>query len=235
MTPPRHLGPRLRPCGPIVDVRAAEHAREALAGAAAAAGWLKTLEEAWAALEPVFAASPYLLALARRRPEQLRVVLESEPRARLQAILDAAAALQAQAADAEAVGAGLRRLKAELHLLTALCDLGGLWDLDMVTGALSDFADAAVRTALATAAAQEIARGRLAPTADAALGPVPGLFVIAMGKHGARELNYSSDIDISVFYDPERLPLADGAEALKTAVRLTQAVAGLLQDRTPEG
>ncbi len=216
-------------------MRAAEHAREALAEAAQAGGWLKTLDEAWAALEPVFAASSYLAGLARRRPEQLRSVLESDPRARLQAILDAAAALEDQAADAVAVGIGLRRLKAELHLLTALCDLGGVWDLDVVTGALSDFADTAVRAALASAAAQEIARGRLTAPADPALGPVPGLFVIAMGKHGARELNYSSDIDISFFYDPERVPLAEGVEVEKTMVRLTQAVSTLLQDRTAEG
>ncbi len=105
----------------------------------------------------MFAASPYLLGLARRRPEQLKTILESEPKARLRAILDAATALQAASPDA--AGAELRRLKAELHLLTALCDLGGMWDLDVVTGALSDFADAAVRTALACAAAQEIDRG----------------------------------------------------------------------------
>jgi glutamate-ammonia-ligase adenylyltransferase len=235
MTPPSHLAPRLRPCGPTVDVRAAEHAREVLAEAAEAGGWGKTLDEAWAALEPVFAASPYLAGLARRRPEQLRAVLQSEPRARLQTILEATAALEAQGGDAQAVGAALRRLKAELHLLTALCDLGGVWDLDAVTGALSDFADAAVRTALASAAAQETLRGRLVAAADGPRGPVPGLFVIAMGKHGARELNYSSDIDISVFYEPERIPLADGTEVEKTVVRLTQAMAALLQERTHEG
>ncbi len=132
------------------------------------------------------------------------------------------------------MGAALRRLKAKLHLLTALCDLGGVWDLDQVTGALSDFADAAVRTALRTAAAQEVERGRLTAVGEGARGPVPGLFVVAMGKHGARELNYSSDIDISVFYEPDRLLLAQGAEPEKTMVRLTQAVASLLQDRTPE-
>jgi glutamate-ammonia-ligase adenylyltransferase len=233
--PPKQLALRLHPCGPIADVRAAEHAREALTEAASAEDWLGVLDQAWPALEPVFAASPYLASLARRRPGQLRTVLESEPRARLQSILRETAALEAIAEDAEAVGAVLRRLKAELHLLTALCDLGGVWDLDVVTAALSDFADAAVRTALASAAAQEVAHGRLIAPVDETRGPVPGLFVIAMGKHGARELNYSSDIDISVFYEPERLPLADGAEALKTVVRLTLAMASLLQDRTHEG
>src|SRR5262249_42796259 len=124
MTPPRRLGPHLRPCGPIVDVRAAERAREALAQAAKEGGWIKALDEAWPAVEPVPAASASLAGLARRRPGQLKTVLESEPRARLRAILDEAATFERDASDAEAVGAGLRRLKAELHLLTALCDLG---------------------------------------------------------------------------------------------------------------
>ena len=75
MTPPKHLGPRLKPCGPVVDVRAAEHARDALAEAAEAGGWLEALDEAWPALEPVVSASSYLAGLARRRPEQLQGIL----------------------------------------------------------------------------------------------------------------------------------------------------------------
>ena len=109
--------------------------------------------------------------------------------------------------------AELRRLKGDLHLLTALADLGGAWDLDAVTAALTRFADAAVRAALAAAGAAEVAAGRLtAADADDPRGPVPGLFVLALGKHGGFELNYSSDIDISVFYEPEALPVAEGAE-----------------------
>jgi glutamate-ammonia-ligase adenylyltransferase len=152
--PPKHLAPRLQPCGPVVDVRAAERARETLAEAAEAGGWLPTLDQAWAALEPVFAASPYLLGLARRRPDQLKAILESAPEAQLQAVLDAARALEVEPADPHQTGVTLRRLKAELHLLTALCDLGGVWTLDLVTDALTRFADAAVRAALACAVAQ---------------------------------------------------------------------------------
>ena len=48
------------------------------------------------------------------------------------------------------------------------------------------------------------------PTAPRARSPA--CFCIAMGKHGAFELNYSSDIDVSVFYDPDALPLAEGVE-----------------------
>jgi glutamate-ammonia-ligase adenylyltransferase len=235
MSTPTPLVLSLKPCGPVTNVRAAENAREALADAAGAGGWLSTLDAAWPALEPVFSASPYLTGLARRRPDQLRRILAADPSDRLAAILAETEALADQAADAAQVGAALRRLKAELHLLTALCDLGGVWDLDAVTSALTRFADAAVRAALASAVSQEVERGRLGAIAPGDRGPAPGLFVLALGKHGAHELNYSSDIDISVFYEPALLPVAEGVEPGAAAVRLTQAMAALLQERTPEG
>ena len=216
---------RLKPCGPVVDAAAGKRAREALGA----------LDD-WPALEPVFAASPYLTALAKQDRERLNRVLNDPPEARLEAILAATKRLEAHAREIEAVRVGLRRLKGELHLLAALADLGGVWDLEEVTGALTRFADAATRAALAAAAAGEVFAGRLhAPKAHSLRGPVPGLFVLALGKHGGFELNYSSDIDITVFYDPEAMLMADGAEPSTVAVRLTQALASILQDRTADG
>ena len=87
MATPTPLVLSLKPCGPATDVRAGENAREALAEAAEAGGWLSTLDAAWPALEPVFSASPYLTGLARRRPEQLRRILAADPADRLEAIL----------------------------------------------------------------------------------------------------------------------------------------------------
>src|SRR5581483_10980285 len=139
-------------------------------------------------------ASPYLARLALRRPEMLAGLLAADPDAELQGLIrDAESVAELDLAEAPAA---LRKLKASLHLLTALCDLGGVWDLDQVTGALTRFADAATRAALALAA-RSLA-DRMAPIEPGPAGSLPGLFVIAMGKMGACELNYSSDIDISV-------------------------------------
>jgi len=220
------LGPRLRPCGPVFDAKAAGRAREALLETPA-------LQAAWPALEPVFGASPYLAGLAKGEPERLEALLTADPDLRLQDIL--ARTWAAGSLETDAARAALRRLKGELHLLTALADLGGIWDLDAVTGALTRFADAALSAALAVAARAELAAGRITRLGEGAEGPVPGWFCIAMGKHGAFELNYSSDIDISIFFEPDLLPLADGVEPEAFAVRLTQAVAGLMQDRTGDG
>ncbi|MDE2486347.1 MAG: glutamine-synthetase adenylyltransferase, partial [Alphaproteobacteria bacterium] len=129
---------QITPCGPVVDRKAAERAREIIAETV----WDDRLAQAWPSLEPVFGASPYLASLARRDPERLASLLAEEPDARLASIL--ARTTRASTLEVEAASVELRRLKAELHLLTALADLGGAWDLDQVTGALTRFADAAV-------------------------------------------------------------------------------------------
>ena len=150
------LGPRLKPCGPVRDAEAAGRIHERLVEAADEHGWRATLDAAWGALEPVFAASPYLAGLARRWPERLRQILETAPETRLAEILTATNAVDGPADEARAP---LRHLKAELHLLTALSDLGGVWDLDAVTGALSRFADAAAQAALRCVAFDQRRRG----------------------------------------------------------------------------
>ncbi|MHB8529470.1 MAG: bifunctional [glutamine synthetase] adenylyltransferase/[glutamine synthetase]-adenylyl-L-tyrosine phosphorylase [Caulobacteraceae bacterium] len=219
--------------GPIIDGAAAERAREDLAEAAKAEGWATVLEEAWPALAPVFAASPYLAALARRRPGQLRAVLSEPPERHLGDILEAARACGGLAIETAEVR--LRELKAELHLLAAIADLGGAWDLTAVTAALTAFADEAVATALALAAREARAAGRVEGVGHGEEGPLPGLFFVAMGKQGAFELNYSSDIDLCAFFEPDALPLASGIEPASFATRLVERVAGILQRRTHAG
>lgn len=221
---------RLQPCGPVLDAKAAGRAHELLQARIGG----EALEAAWPALAPIFGASPYLAGLARRRPAALRETLESDPVERLADILDQARA-QADEPDDEVGRRVLRELKADLHLLTAIADLGGVWGLDSVTGALARFADAALQAAVALTARAEIERGRLVAVEPGPAGPIPGLMIIALGKHGAFELNYSSDIDITFFYEPERLPLAEGVEAGDEAVRIAHGVARTLQDRTADG
>ncbi len=228
------LAERIRPCGPVLDAASGERVFERLIEAAEVDGWRALLDSARPALAPVFAAAPYLAGLARRSPARLRLVLATDPEERLAAILHDTLALTGPP---ETLKAPLRALKADLHLLTALADLGGVWDLKAVTHALSRFADAVTRTALASVAVEQRTRGKLLSAQDDAGGPIPGLFGIAMGKHGADELNYSSDIDLSLFFDPDRLApaLAEGVEAQGFVNRVAQALANLLSERTADG
>ncbi len=231
---PMPLGEIITPCGPVIDPAAAERVHEKLSSIAEAERWLQVLDGAWSPLAPIFSASPYLATLAIRAPNRLRRTLTTDPNDRAAAIIEAAKIL-GKKTDIEASAAELRRLKGDLHLVTALADLGGTWSLDQVTGVLSAFADAAVSTALELAAAEALAAGKLTRLGAGREGPIPGLFFIAMGKLGAFELNYSSDIDITAFHDPDALPLAPGVEPGAFATRITERVAGLIQSRTVEG
>ena len=70
----------IKPCGPVIDGRAGDRAREALETHAAAAGWSDVLTVAWPALVPIFSASPYLAALATREPDRLRRISDEHSR-----------------------------------------------------------------------------------------------------------------------------------------------------------
>jgi glutamate-ammonia-ligase adenylyltransferase len=227
------LASRLRPCGPVLDPEAANRALDAAQAVAARDGWAASLEQARRSLAPVLGASPYLATLVRRQPERLGAILSQAPDARLETILADVAAVEASEHEMASAQRRLRTSKADVHLLTALADVGGAWGLDQVTGALTRFADGVLRAASKVAVRLEAGRGRVAPSA--ADGDLPGLFYIAMGKFGAFELNYSSDIDFSIFYEPELMPVGSGVEPQDIALRLTHLVVELLQARTPEG
>ena len=96
----------------------------------------------------------------------------------------------------------LRLLKSEAALLIALADIGGVWPVMRAARALTDLADTAVDAASRFVLAEAARAGRLAPKDEARPQAGSGYIVIAMGKMGAFELNYSSDIDLIVFYDP---------------------------------
>jgi glutamate-ammonia-ligase adenylyltransferase len=118
----------------------------------------------------------------------------------------------------------LRRQRGKLALAVALGDLAGELSLEQVTAALSDFADRAIDEAVAAAIDERVPD----------VGP-QGFAVIAMGKLGSRELNYSSDVDLILLFDPTVLPKRARDDAGEAAVRIGRRVIELLQQRTAEG
>lgn len=129
----------------------------------------------------------------------------------------------------------LRIAKRRAALGIALGDVAGLLSLDEVTGALAGLADAALRSALQVMLKAEMASGRFVPVDPENPVEGSGLIVLAMGKYGALELNYSSDIDFVVFFDRERLPVAPGVEPVPFLVRVIQNVVKAMQERTGDG
>ena len=135
-----------------------------------------------------------------------------------------AAVAAARAAEGESVEVELRRQRAGLALTVALGDLAGELSLERVTQLLSDFADSAIDRALA-----EAFRERM-PGAESG-----GMAVIAMGKLGSHELNYSSDVDLILLFDPAALPRRDRDDPGEAAVRVARRMIELLQKRTADG
>ncbi len=128
-----------------------------------------------------------------------------------------AALASALARTSDSTGTMLRQQRQGVALVTAIADLSGLWDLTKVTRVLSDFADDALGIAIKAAIEERV------PGA-----PIQGFAVIALGKHGGRELNYSSDIDPIFLFDPKTLPCRDGDDPQESAIRIGKRVIELL-------
>ena len=128
----------------------------------------------------------------------------------------------------------LRRAKGAHALEVALADLSGRADVAATCAALTRFAQGAVKAALRFALRAAAAEGRLRLDAeDCERGC--GLVVLALGKLGGAELNYSSDVDLIVFYDPESPAIPPGVAPGPLFVKITQRVARLLETRTADG
>ncbi len=186
-------------------------------------------------LESLAESSPFLWELASREPARLLRLLHADPDAHLQALLaEAGHAVAATKDEAEAMRL-LRRMKAESALLIALADIGGVWPVMRTTRALTDVADAAVAAAMHFVLTEAARAGRLKPPDKRRPQDGSGYILIAMGKMGAGELNYSSDIDLIVFYDAAAPALPEDSEPAALYVRFTQRLVKLLQERTADG
>jgi glutamate-ammonia-ligase adenylyltransferase len=181
----------------------------ALLPAGMASIWVTAAAVAWAR-------APFLKGLMRRRPAVLAMIAEAGP----EAAFEAAMALARN--DGEAVAARLRRARGDVALVVALADLAGVWPLERVTAALSDFADVSIDAAIAAALAEREASNA-------------GLAALALGKLGSHELNYSSDVDLILVHDPDIIPRRSHEEPGEAAVRIARRAVALLGEVTPDG
>ncbi len=204
-----------------------------------ALGQLKEAGAAWPEdAEPlllgVFGGSPYLARLARLEADWLQTFFNAPPDETAETILTHFRAAGREAEDEDALNAAIRRAKRRLHLLTGFADLGGVWSLAEVSRAMSEGADAALQAGLLAHARFMAASGRIPENAVAPHG-LPGLFIIALGKLGSEELNYSSDVDLAVFFDRDRLEAAGVEEPGRTTARLVRRLARTLEEPTEDG
>ncbi|KUF08832.1 glutamine-synthetase adenylyltransferase [Pseudoponticoccus marisrubri] len=201
----------------------ADRAAEARAAAGWATGPLAEL------IAGTGGSSPYLKGLIETESAWLEGAVE-DVEAALATLRD-----ELNETPGDGIGTALRQAKRRVALIAALCDLSGAWALEQVTGALTDFADLSVSLALRAAIAREIRRGKLPGQTEADIPAAGGMVALAMGKMGAGELNYSSDIDLICLFDETRYDRDDYHEARAALVRATRKMAATLTDLTGEG
>ncbi|MHA7874740.1 [protein-PII] uridylyltransferase family protein [Roseivivax sp.] len=173
--------------------------------------------------------APYLGTLIQREGAWLEGAAE-DPEAAIETLFEAL-----RAGPVESRPSDLREAKRRVALLTALADLGGVWPLETVTATLTRFADLSVQLALEATVGAEIRRGKLPGATEEDIPEAGGMVALAMGKMGAHELNYSSDIDLICLFDETRFAPEDFHEARASLVRATRKMCQMLSDLTGEG
>jgi glutamate-ammonia-ligase adenylyltransferase len=129
----------------------------------------------------------------------------------------------------------LRRARRQVALIVAACDVSGLWPLEKVTAALTRFAETALSATLCHLLRQLAANGEieLSHADDPELDS--GFIILGLGKLGARELNYSSDIDLILLFEREKIRYTGRKTAQECFVRLARNLVRILQDSTADG
>ncbi|MHA6685187.1 bifunctional [glutamine synthetase] adenylyltransferase/[glutamine synthetase]-adenylyl-L-tyrosine phosphorylase [Mesorhizobium sp. A556] len=187
-------------------------------------------------LAAVFDLSPFLRDLARRRPAMLEALFDQSVEERLADILSViASASGAPDVSESSLMRDLRGWKAEAHFLIALADLAGEADTVVTVHRLSDLADGCVRSAVDFLLRDAHRQKKLDLVDPYRPSEKSGWIVLGMGKLGAHELNFSSDIDLVVFFDPQAPAIVDPLDATELFSRLTRRLVRILHDRTEHG
>ncbi len=186
-------------------------------------------------LASIFGNSPFLSGLAVKEWRLLNRLVAEGPDPLFGEIAEAVENRADAAEDAAALMRRLRVAKRRTALLAAVAELAGAWSLEQQTAALSRFAEAALGAAARHLLRQAASKNLISLADPADPERDSGLIVLAMGKLGAGELNYSSDIDLILFFDPAKSPVTarDGMQPFFS--RLARDLVRILEERTGDG
>lgn len=184
--------------------------------------------------------SPYLREIANIDTAIVATAISEPLEPRIEAMIAEARSCWKPAANGEApseaeVMSRLRIIKRKVAFLVALADLARIFDGRVTTGWLSRLAEASVSAAIDHLLLATHDGGKVTLKEVTAPGEGSGLIVLGMGKLGASELNYSSDIDLVVFFDEQAGIVADPDDAIEIFPRLMRRLVRIMQERTADG
>ena len=189
--------------------------------------------EGRAILAAIFGNSPFLSQILLRNLASFVKIARHGPDAHFENITTSISYSEVLTDDA--VMSELRQQRNAAALLIALADITGIWPLERVTGALSEFAKTAIHRTANHLIGWAIANERLGGEDFDRPAETSGYTILGMGKLGARELNYSSDVDLVVLYDQERIDYRGADNPQSLFVDLTRRLVRILQERTADG
>ena len=191
------------------------------------AAWMASIDAHHATAAAIFGTSPYLTRLLQHHPAVLHdIEIHGADRA-WDNLLQELEAGEYQ--DTAGLMRHLRLIKGRAALLIALADIAGTWPVPQVTEALSALAERALQLAFDFLLAAAQKRG------EVELAGSSGIIILGMGKLGGHELNYSSDIDLIVFFEPKRIAFKGRLSEQQFMTKLCHDLVTILQERTPEG
>lgn len=187
--------------------------------------------------------SPYLASLMLRYPQQTLDFLREDPAASYGILCEELNSERDATETDEEFMAFLRERKNLVALLIAMADVSENWSLEEVTAQLSEFANTCLGLAIARALRKRMVAGDLPwPNGTGPSTPISmsantscGYFILGLGKLGAGELNYSSDIDLVALYDPEKINYIGRKSLSDCCVKITQDVVRFIDQRTMHG
>ena len=189
----------------------------------------------------LFGNSPFLTSIAERFPNDAACILGAAPGPSFDTLIYSLVSARPENETRQDFVAFLRECKSKLSLIVAYGDITSQWTLEQVTKALSDFADAALNITLGRLLHENMMRGEInwpggkpAPVSPH-LATKSGYFLLGMGKLGAYELNYSSDIDLIALYDPAAFKYSGKKTLAQCWIKITQELVQIIEQRTMHG
>lgn len=186
-------------------------------------------------LDAIFGNSPYLGDCLLKEVAFFQALLAEDPKIVAERLLRQLREEASSSRDTNGLKHLLRVAKRRNALLVAFADIAGLWTAEEVMDRLSAFADTALELAVDHLLRGAIEEGQIEGVAPEQPAKRSGFVLLALGKLGAYELNYSSDVDLVVLYDPERLTYRGEQDIQRFFERLTRSLVTLIEERTPDG
>ncbi|MCY4428302.1 MAG: bifunctional [glutamine synthetase] adenylyltransferase/[glutamine synthetase]-adenylyl-L-tyrosine phosphorylase [Halieaceae bacterium] len=183
----------------------------------------------------LFGNSPHLSRLLLRDLEFTQALLTETPDSLTGQVLDELSRADSCSMSRDQLMRFLRSRRSRVAVLAAVYDCFEITDVMACARLLTRMADHAVRLSVQHLLMERVKRGDLVWKEGPGGVEHAGYFVLAMGKHGSCELNYSSDIDLIVLYDPRRIQYTGNRSLADCFLRVTQDLVNILQSRTGDG